>query len=41
MSLEDRLLERQRLAEVESRMAERRQVLAERCAEEGLDRAGN
>ncbi|XP_058795957.1 carbohydrate sulfotransferase 11 isoform X2 [Phymastichus coffea] len=41
MSVEERLLEMDRLSEIEQRMHERRRYLTERCAEEGLDRPGN
>ncbi|XP_031786796.1 carbohydrate sulfotransferase 11 isoform X1 [Nasonia vitripennis] len=41
MTQEERLIEQGRLSDTESRMTERRKYLAERCAEEGLDRPGN
>lgn len=41
MTLEERVMEEERLVETEYRLADRRSFLAQKCSEEGLDRPGN
>lgn len=38
---EEKLMEEAAIAETEKRLYERRKFLADKCAKEGLDRAGN
>ncbi|XP_046436283.1 carbohydrate sulfotransferase 11 isoform X1 [Neodiprion fabricii] len=40
-TIEERIMEEERLVETEYRLADRRNFLAEKCAEEGLDKPGN